>query len=81
MLLRFLLFLLFFYLVYYLLKTLVLRPFRQGFQGGNRPGNDPHARRKEGDVTVEYHKDDAAQSDPQLGEYIDYEEVDEEQKP
>lgn len=73
-LIRLLIFGIFFYLIYFLLRNLLFRPFRQGYAGER--GN-PYKKQKEGDVTITYNPQKGSGHGKQVGEYVDYEEVEE----
>lgn len=79
MFLRLLLFLIVFYLVYYLLRQLLVKPFREGYREQD-PGKryQQHKRRQEGSVTISYNPRENSSSSHQEGEYVDYEEVEDE---
>lgn len=70
---------LFFYLLYFLIKYLFLKPFKQGFANGGR-GNDnwnrPQNKTKEGEVTIDFNPSKDKGRNSEIGEYVDYEEVD-----
>ena len=76
MLLRLLLFLLVFYIIYYLLRQLLIKPLRDGSKE-----QDPvkryqqQKRRQEGSVTITYNPQKRNPTSEQDGEYVDYEEV------
>lgn len=72
---RFLLFLVFFYLLFNTLRKLFVKPFQEGYRQKNRPS---HGQEKEGKVTVIDPKG-PKNTDKLGGEYIDYEELDEDE--
>lgn len=82
MIIRFILFLLFFYLAWFLVRNLLVKPFKQGYQERGRAKNEAGgaSRRKEGEVIINTNGSGKTHDDKSLGEYIDYEEV-EEDKP
>lgn len=77
MLLRFLLFLVIFWLVYRFLRRWIVGPFQKGYRQGQPENHQP-----EGRVTVNYHpRPKNGKGDPQVGEYVDYEELKDEEDP
>jgi hypothetical protein len=78
MLFRFLLFLVLFWLVYHFLRKWIVGPFRDGYQQ-ERGGSAGAGRQREGKVTINYRPREKRQESTsrQVGEYVDYEEVDE----
>tara|TARA_R110001592_G_scaffold37720_2_gene125476 strand:+ start:8484 stop:8747 length:264 start_codon:yes stop_codon:yes gene_type:complete len=84
-LIRLLLFISFFYIGYFILRKLVIRPFREGMQSHGQARNASTERantaRQEGEVSVTYDPKQSQARDNGVGEYIDYEEVrDEDEK-
>lgn len=80
MFLRLLLFLVVFYLVYYLLRQLFLKPFRDGYREQDPTKRyQQHKQRQEGSVTISYNPQQKSSSSHQEGEYVDYEEVQDEE--
>jgi hypothetical protein len=81
-LIRLLLFISFFYILYFILRKLVFTPFREGFQRKQESARKTSTGRdKEGEVSVDYDPDKQNSQSSSVGEYIDYEEVpDEEEK-
>lgn len=76
MIFRFLIFLMLFYLVYNLVRRLFPRP-ASGMAGGGKYHNGS---RHEGEVNIDYDPQQSRQknsSSNKLGEYVDYEEVEE----
>jgi hypothetical protein len=69
---RFLIFLFLFYLVYNLIRRMFPRP-ANGMAGTGRNGSRV---KREGEVSIKYNPDDSKPSARQVGEYVDYEEVD-----
>ena len=70
---------LFFYLVYFLVKFLFIKPFQEGYKGQDPNRN---SKRGEGKITIDYdpRKGKNGRSPSDIGEYIDYEEVKDEEK-
>lgn len=82
-LIRLVLFISFFYIGYFILRKLVIRPFREGMQsrGQARNASTERANSQEGEVSVTYDPEQNKSHDNGVGEYIDYEEVrDEDEK-
>lgn len=81
-LIRLILFISFFYILYFILRKLVFTPFREGYQRRQESGRKTSTgREQEGEVSVNYDPDKQNSQSSSVGEYIDYEEVqDEEEK-
>jgi len=81
-LIRLLLFISFFYILYFIVRKLVFTPFREGSQRKQESARKTSTGRdKEGEVSVDYDPDKQNSQSSSVGEYIDYEEVpDEEEK-
>jgi hypothetical protein len=79
MILRFLLVFFIIYWVGYLLRTYVLKPFKNGHgsQGGASSGNSAS---REGDVSINYNPTKSQKEQQSVGEYVDYEEIEEDEK-
>jgi hypothetical protein len=76
MLARFVLFLLLFYLVYFIIRTLSGRP-RPGSTERQRPKS---REKQEGEVIISYDPRQQKTGDRKTGDYVDFEEFDDEQK-
>ncbi len=79
MIIRFILFLIFFYLAWFLVRNLLVKPFKQGYQekGRGQRGGADFSQAREGEVTLDTKGSGQTHDDKSLGEYIDYEEVEE----
>lgn len=77
MIFRLLLFVSLFYLIFYVVKNTFLKPFKQGYKGGPKDGPSPG---QEGKVSVDTKGAGQAHDDKSLGEYIDYEELTDEEE-
>lgn len=77
MIIRFILFLIFFYLAWFLIRNLFVKPFRQGYQ--SKDSRDGAQRGRDGKITINTNGAGRTHDDKSMGEYIDYEEVEEEE--
>jgi len=72
---RLILFGLFFYLLYFIVKYVFIRPFSEGYaNGGNSKNSNPFNKRK-GNITVSYNPEKGSKKGNSVGEYVDYEEL------
>jgi hypothetical protein len=80
-LIRLLLFISFFYVGYFILKKLIITPFRNGYQRKQAADNSGSNNKEEGEVSVTFDPTKQNGRASAAGEYIDYEEVgDEDEK-
>ena len=80
-LIRLLLFISFFYVGYFILKKLIINPFRNGYQRKQEPDKPSSGKEEEGKVSVSFDPAQQSGKAAAAGEYIDYEEVrDEDEK-
>jgi hypothetical protein len=80
-LIRLLLFISFFYVGYFILKKLIINPFRNGYQRKQEHDKTSTRKNEEGEVSVSFDPAKQGGKASAAGEYIDYEEVrDEDEK-
>ena len=77
---RFILFLLFFYLAWFIIRNLFVKPFKQGYAERRTKGGRSNSSGPEGSVTLNKNGAGRTHDDGSMGEYIDYEEVQEDDK-
>ncbi len=76
MILRFLLVFFVIYWLTYLVRNYLIKPFKQGY--GSKEQNTGGYQQKEGDVSISYNPEKEGGKGNQVGEYVDYEEIDDE---
>lgn len=71
----------FIYLISLVVKRIIVRPFRQGYQDKDFENRRKSAQNQEGSISIEKNGADKSRDAKSLGEYVDYEEVDDEASP
>lgn len=80
MIIRFLFIVVFIYLLSFFVRRLFVRPFREGYQEREDQRQRESSRKREGKVSIDTHNARPAHDRNSVGEYIDYEEVKDDEK-
>ncbi len=70
----------FIYLISFVLRNFFVRPYRQGYQERDQSNRTKRARENEGRTSLNTNGQGRTHDNHQIGEYVDYEEVDDDDK-